>query len=65
MNDIENIKLLVELTSAKVSILKMKADPHGTWRWVDEETAKKLENTLTKIDEMLDAIDSPTNKDER
>jgi len=56
MSDIENIKLLVELTSAKISILKMKADPHNTWRWVDEPTAIQLENTLIKIDEMLETL---------
>lgn len=56
MSDIERIKLLVELTSAKISILKMKADPHGTWRWVDEETELQLENTLVEIDEILAVI---------
>ena len=56
MSDIENIKLLVDLTNAKVSILRMKADPHGTWRWVDEGTAKQLEGTLIKIDEMLESL---------
>ena len=51
--DSEKIKLIVELTKAKVDILKMKADDY-TWAChIDDDTKKKLMDMLVVIDENL------------
>ncbi len=56
--DIEQIKLIVDLTMAKVEILKLKADSY-TWSYVDVETKATLEKTLVSIDSQLSALHQP------
>jgi len=57
MDNLVQIKTIVELTMAKIDILKMKADGY-TWSChVDESTREKLEATLVKIDSLLEQIE--------
>lgn len=49
----EHIKELVSLTMTKVEILKLKADHHDWCCYVDSETKKQLEESLTEIDKLL------------
>lgn len=56
--DIEKIKIIVELTKAKVDILKLKADDY-TWAChVDKDTKDQLEETLIDINEQLSGLRS-------
>lgn len=55
--NIEKIKLLVDLTKAKVDILKLKADDY-TWAChVDEATKTQLLNTLKDIDKLISELE--------
>ena len=51
--DIDKIKLIVDLTMAKVSILKIKADAYEWACHVNEDTREQLLMTLTDIDSQL------------
>lgn len=51
--DIVKIKLVVELTKAKVDILKLKADSYQWSCFVDEDTKTVINETLMDIDEHL------------
>ena len=51
--DIDKIKLIVDLTMAKVSILKMKADDYEWACHVDKDTKEQLLMALTDIDIQL------------
>lgn len=52
----EEVKLIVDLTLAKVEILKLKADDYAWQCHVDEETKKQLLDTLDEINLMLIAL---------
>ena len=55
--NIEKIKLLVDLTKAKVDILKLKADDY-TWAChIDEATKTQLLNTLKDIDKLISELE--------
>lgn len=48
--EIYKIKLIVDLTKAKIDILKLKADDY-TWQChIDEDTKKQLLEVLKQID---------------
>jgi len=52
-----DIKTIVDLTLAKIEILKMKADDY-TWQChIDKNTREKLNATLIKIDSLLEQIE--------
>jgi len=53
---LKNIKLIVELTKAKIEILKLKADDY-TWQChVDSNTKDMLEKTLKDIDVQIESM---------
>ena len=55
--NIEKIKLLVDLTKAKIDILKLKADDY-TWAChVDEVTKSHLLDALKDIDELISKLE--------
>ena len=53
---IEKIKLIVDLTRAKVDILKLKADDYNWQCHIDTETKEQLLNTLEEIDKQLKSL---------
>lgn len=53
MTNIEKIKLIVDLTIAKVDILKLKADPYNWHSFVDADTKRQLEKTLDDINDNI------------
>ena len=53
--DIEKIKLIVDLTKAKVDILKIKSDDYN-WYGMDDETRKQLLDTLEEINKQLKSL---------
>jgi hypothetical protein len=53
VSDINRIKLIVDLTTARVEILKLRADDY-TWQChIDEQTRNQLMQTLGEIDGQL------------
>ena len=56
MSDIEKIKLIVDLTKAKLDILKLKADNYNWLVHIDEATRDKLLVTLIDIDKQLEEL---------
>ena len=60
--NVEKAKLIVELTKAKVDILKLKADSY-TWSChVDGNTQSQLMATLDEINATLDELRGETKK---
>jgi hypothetical protein len=53
MTRVEEIRLIVDLTLARVEILKLKANDHDWAVYVPDETKKQLLDTLDNIDKML------------
>lgn len=54
--NIDNIKLIVELTKAKVDILRLKSDDY-TWQcFINEESKEQLLNILEEIDILLNEL---------
>ena len=49
----EKIKLIVDLTLARIEILKMKANIHDWSCYVPEEVKEQLEKTLIEIDQKI------------
>lgn len=56
--DIGKAKLIVDLTLAKVEILKLKADDHNWSCYVDEQTKIQIEEALASINEQLQQLKS-------
>lgn len=56
--DIGKAKLIVDLTLAKVEILKLKADDYMWGCHVDADTKAQLEEALTSINEQLQQLKS-------
>lgn len=57
MNKIENIKLIVSLTMAKVDILKLKTTNGGyDWSHIDTASQEQLEGTLVDINHILESL---------
>ena len=54
--DIEKIKLIVDLTKAKVDILKIKSDDYKWYGCMDDETRKQLLDTLEEINKQLKSL---------
>lgn len=52
----EKIKLIVDLTLAKVSILELKADDYKWQVFVDKDTQEKLLKTVSDIDFILKSL---------
>ena len=55
--DIEKIKLVVDLTLAKVEILRLKADDYNWQCNINEEGRKQLLSALDDIDALLTTLD--------
>ena len=51
--ELDKIKILVDLTLAKVDILKLKADDYAWACHVDDNTKKQLGKTLVDINKTL------------
>lgn len=56
--DIDTIKLIVDLTMAKIDILKLKADAYNWQCHTDADTKEKLLEALESIDEILATLKS-------
>ena len=56
MNNMENLKMEIDLIKSKVEILKLKADDYNWCCHVPKDVKEELDKTLTKIDRYLSEI---------
>lgn len=53
---LETIKAIAELTTAKVKILEIKADHYKWWGILNDDDREQLEQALSEINEQLAEI---------